>query len=333
MAATDFKDYYKILGVSITATPEEIKRAYRKLARKYHPDLNPNDKTAEARFKEINEAHEVLSDPEKRQKYDQFGQYWQQAAAGVPPTGDFGQGDFGQYSSFDDFINELLGRFGSRGGNRSGNRRVYTYRTTTPSGVQDFAGFSGFDDAFGGFSEMPAQDTEATIGLTFSEAFHGTQKRLQIGDATITVRIPPGAKPGSRIRVKGKGQISPFSQQRGDLYLTIELLPHAFFQFQGEDLVCEVPIRPDEAVLGAKIEVPTPDGKVTLTVPPGVDSGQTLRLRGKGWRDSKGKRSDLMVKLKIVTPKSLAANERECYEKLHHLSTFNPRQTLTEVRL
>ncbi len=117
------------------------------------------------------------------------------------------------------------------------------------------------------------------------------------------------------------------------MYLTTELLPHAFFQFQGEDLVCEVPIRPDEAVLGAKIEVPTPDGKVTLMVPSGVDSGQTLRLRGKGWRDSKGKRSDLMVKLKIVTPKSLAPKEQECYEKLHHLSKFNPRQTLTEVWL
>lgn len=336
MAATDFKDYYEILGVSKTASPEEIKRAYRKLARKYHPDLNPGDKAAEARFKEINEAHEVLSDPDKRQKYDQFGQYWQQAAAGGAPGAGFDGADFGQYGSFEDFINELLGRFGSRGGGT--RRRVYTYRTTPyrtapPEGVRDFAGFGGFDDAFGGFAEIPPQDSEAAIALSFSEAFHGTQKRLQLNGETITVRIPPGAKPGSRIRVKGKGQVSPFNQQRGDLYLTIELLPHPFFRFEGNNLVCEVPVRPDEAVLGGKIAVPTPDGNVMLTVPPGVDSGQALRLRGKGWREPKGNRSDLIVRLKIVSPKHLAPNEREYYEKLYQLSRFNPRRGLEEVRL
>lgn len=331
MAATDFKDYYSILGVSKTATPEEIKKAYRKLARKYHPDLNPGDQEAEARFKEINEAHEVLSDPEKRQKYDQFGQYWKQAAAGTPPTGGVGfEGvDFGQYSSFDEFINELLGRFG-RGG-RTG-RRVYTYRTTTgPEGFREYVEFG--EDPFSRFTEMPAQDTEAAIALTFAEAFHGTQKRFQIGDETVTVRIPAGAKAGSRIRVKGKGQVSPFSQQRGDLYLTIELLPHAFYRFEGDNLVCEIPISPEEAVLGAQIDVPTPDGKVTMTVPPGVDSGQTLRLRGKGWRDPKGNRTDLLVRLKIVTPKDLSVQEKECYEKLQQVSSFNPRRAIAEVRL
>ncbi len=333
MAATDFKDYYEILGVSKTASPEDIKKAYRKLARKYHPDLNPGDKEAEMRFKEVNEAHEVLSDPEKRQKYDQFGQYWKQAAeGGVPPNAGVGVGDFGQYGSFDDFINDLLGRFSTRGG--STGRRVYTYRTSTPEGFRDFSRFGDFGDAFGGgFADISAQDTEAAITLTFSEAFHGTQKRLQLDGETITVRIPPGAKPGSRIRVKGKGQVSPFSQQRGNLYLTIELLPHPFFQFEGDNIICEVPIRPDEAVLGAKIEVPTPDGSVTLTVPPGVDSGQALRLRGKGWRESKGNRSDLIVRLKIVTPKHLTPQEREYYEKLYQLSSFNPRQSLEEVRL
>ncbi|EKQ67306.1 DnaJ-class molecular chaperone with C-terminal Zn finger domain [Leptolyngbyaceae cyanobacterium JSC-12] len=334
MATTDFKDYYEILGVSKTATPEEIKKAYRKLARKYHPDLNPGDKQAEARFKEINEAHEVLSDPEKRQKYDQFGQYWKQASAGAPPPGGTGfEGmDFGQYSSFDDFISELLGRFGRSG--RTG-RRVYTYRTTTGSeGFRESVEFGDFgDDPFSRFVEMPAQDTEAAIALTFSEAFHGTQKRLQIGDETITVRIPPGAKSGSRIRVKGKGQISPFSQQRGDLYLTIELLPHPFYRFEGNHLICEIPISPEEAVLGAQIEVPTPDGKVTMAVPSGVDSGQTLRLRGKGWRDPKGNRTDLLVRLKIVTPKDPSAQEKECYEKLRQVSSFNPRKAVAEVRL
>lgn len=332
MAGSEFKDYYQILGVSKTATAEEIKKAYRKLARKYHPDLNPGDKKAEARFKEINEAHEILSDPDKRQKYDQFGQYWQQAAAGAPPTGGVGfEGmDFAQYGNFDDFINELLGRFG-RGGT---SRRVYTYRTTTgPQGVREYVEFGGGEDPFSRFTDIPTQDTEAAIALTFSEAFHGTQKRLQIGEETVTVRIPPGAKSGSRLRLKGKGQINPFSQQRGDLYLTIELLPHHFYRFEGGNITCEIPISPEEAVLGAQIDVPTPDGKVKLTIPAGVDSGQTLRLRGKGWRNPKGDRSDLIVRLKVVTPKELTPEQKTYYEKLLATSRFNPRQTLAEVRL
>jgi curved DNA-binding protein len=161
--ATDFKDYYEILGVSKTATPEDIKKAYRKLARKYHPDLNPGDKEAEARFKELNEANEVLSDPEKRQKYDQFGQYWKQASeGGAPPPGAGGGAagfDFEQYGNFDDFLNDLLGRFGSDG--RTG-RRVYTYRTYPG----DTGGFDDFEDVRGGGfrTEAPAPDTEAANG-------------------------------------------------------------------------------------------------------------------------------------------------------------------------
>lgn len=326
MAANDFKDYYSALGVSKSATPEEIKKAFRKLARKYHPDVNPGDQSAEARFKEINEAHEVLSDPEKRQKYDQFGQYWQQAAAAGSAPGasvGFDGTEFGQYGSFDDFINELLGRFGGGTG-----QRTYTYRASS----------QGFPEAdlggdFGHFGGLPGQDTEAAIALTLSEAFHGTQKRFQLGDETITVRIPAGAKSSSRIRVKGKGQVSPFNQQRGDLYLTIELLPHKFFRFERDKLVCEVPISPPEAALGTQIEVPTPDGKVTMTVPAGANSGQTLRLRGKGWRDPKNNRGDLLVRLKIVTPKPLSEVERKCYQELLQLSDFKPRLRLQEVQL
>lgn len=325
-AASDFKDYYKILGVSKTATPEEIKQAYRKLARKYHPDLNPGDKEAEARFKEINEANEVLSDTEKRQKYDDFGQYWQQPGAGGVPRDrgarvDVGGFDFDQYGGFDDFINDLLGRVGGAGGTGRRTYRTYTGGDRDSNFYEDFA------------NQAPAPDTEAAITLNFSEAFHGVQKRLQLDDETINVRIPPGAKPGSRIRIKGKGHKSPFSQQRGDLYLTIELLPHSFFQFDGDNIVCDIPIRPDEAVLGAQIKAPTPDGSVTMTIPAGVRSGQSLRLRGQGWILPKGGRSDLIVKLQIVSPKELSPVEREYYEKIRENSTFDPRTGLNEVKL
>lgn len=321
MAASDFKDYYQVLGVSKDASQDDIKKAYRKLARKYHPDLNPGDKEAENRFKEINEAQEVLSDPEKRKKYDQYGQYWQQVgqqqsqAGATPRSGvgvDVGGYDFSQYGSFDDFIEELLGGLGGRGGSR---RRTYSYRT------------SGGE----GFSE-PGQDVEAAITLSFSEAFNGVQQQFKLGNETIKVRIPPGAKPGSRLRVRGKGQPSPFSGQRGDLYLNIELKSHPFFTFEDDNIVCEIPISPPEAALGAQIEVPTPDGKVTMKIPPGVDSGQSLRLRGKGWPNPKGDRTDQIVKLKIVTPKELTDIEKEYYEKLQQESNFNPRSSILDFR-
>lgn len=334
MAVTDFKDYYAVLGVSKTATPDEIKRAYRKLARKYHPDMNPGDRQAEARFKEINEAYEVLSEPEKRRKYDQYGQYWKQvgnAGAGGWPGGapggfatDMGGFDFSQFSSFDDFINELLGRVG---GNTRNTRWSTSYRQTTrPSG-------NGFEDfAYGGFGGTSSGDREGSISLTLAEAFHGTTKRLNVGNEIINVRIPPGAKPGSRIRLRGKGQMTAYGQ-RGDLYLTVQIQPHQFFQFEGDNLVCEVPIAPDEAVLGATIDVPTPDGTVKMTIPPGIRSGQSLRLRGKGWPQAKGDRGDQLVRIQIVTPKTISATEREYYEKIRAVRSFNPRSDLLGVRL
>ena len=330
MATTDFKDYYQVLGISKNASADEIKKAYRKLARKYHPDLNPGDKSAEARFKEINEAQEVLSDPEKRRKYDQYGQYWQQVGQGGASPGSAGTGvdvggfDFSQYGNFEDFINEILGR--SAGGRSSSS---YSYRTTSPGG---FGGFA--DSGFGsGYGDVPVRDSEAAIALSFSEAFNGTQKQFRLGNETVKVRIPPGAKTGSRLRIKGKGQTSSFSGQRGDLYLNIELQPHPLFKFKGDNLVAEIPITPEEAVLGAEIAVPTPEGKVTMKIPPGVNSGQSLRLKGKGWRKPNKQRSDLMVKLKIVTPKNLSQTEREYYQKIQQASNYNPRQSLEDLRL
>jgi curved DNA-binding protein len=324
MPAADYKDYYKILGIDKKASESEIKKAFRKLARQYHPDLNPGDRVAEAKFKEINEAYEVLSDLDKRKKYDQFGQYWQQMDGGFP-GGAGGPGvDFGQYGSFEDFINQLLGRFG--GGASSGG-----YSTTNPMG-----GFGGFQD-FGGFgspggsaSNVPV-DAEADLALTFKEALQGTEKRLNLStQETISVKIPAGAKPGSRIRVRGKGNVNPMSQSRGDLYLRVKLQPHSFFKFEGDQLVCELPIAPDEAVLGAKIEVPIPDGTVQVSIPAGVKSGQSLRLRGKGW-PLKGGKGDLLVKIQIVPPKELSQLERDCYEKIAANRSFNPRSHLAEL--
>ncbi len=343
MAATDFKDYYAILGVNKTASADEIKKNFRRLARKYHPDMNPGDKQAEASFKEVSEAYEVLSDTEKRQKYDQYGQYWKQAAPGWPSgAGAGGVGvdmngfDFSQYGSFDEFINELLGRFNTTGPTNS-NSRTYTYRTGTGAGTTGFGGFNDFagSDYSGVNNRAPGvgADREATITLTWSEAFHGVQKRFDLGNELIDVRIPPGAKSGSRIRVRGKGQPNPLNQQRGDLYLNVELKPHSFFQFDGDNLLCEIPVMPDEAVLGATIEVPTPDGTVSVNVPAGIRSGQSLRLRGKGWPKPKGGRSDQLVRVVIATPKNISPVEREYYEKIRASRSDNPRSFLGQVQL
>ncbi|MGF1480296.1 MAG: DnaJ C-terminal domain-containing protein [Cyanophyceae cyanobacterium] len=336
MASTDFKDYYAILGVNKTASAEEIKKTFRKLALKYHPDRNPGDKQAESRFKEISEAYEVLSDPGKRQKYDQFGQYWKQAEQGWSPSGtnaDFGNFDFSQYANFEDFINELLGRFSTTGGTGA-RTRTYSYGSPGAQSGTSFRDFSfgGYGSAGSGFSDASA-DREATIRLSFSEAYRGVQKRLNLGNEMVDVRIPPGAKPGSRIRVRGKGQLSPYSQQRGDLYLVVELEPHSFFSFEGDHLVCEVPVAPDEAVLGAAIEVPTPDGLVSVKVPAGIRSGQSLRLRGKGWSKPKGGRGDQLVRIVIAAPKDISDTEREYYEKLQSLRSDNPRQYLQQTLL
>jgi len=306
MARTDFKDYYQVLGVSKTATDADIRQAFRRLARKYHPDLNPGDKDAEARFKEINEAHEVLSDPEKRRKYDQFGQYWQQAGGGGAGGFNVNVGgfdaDFSQFANFEEFINELLGRFSTAG---------------TASGWS-----GGFDPS--GFSSTNA-DVEAEAQISFQEAAQGCEKTFQIGSEKVTVTIPAGIKPGTKLRLRGKGRSNPYTQQRGDLYLTVQVAPHPLFRFEENQLVMDLPLAPDEAALGAQVTVPTPSGNVVLNIPAGTRSGQSLRLRGKGWRKSDGTHGDLLAKVQIVPPKSLSGDEKDLYEKLRSLRTFNPR--------
>jgi len=335
MPAADYKDYYAVLGVGKTAAAEEIKKAFRKLAVKYHPDRNPNNKSAEERFKEISEAYEVLSDSEKRQKYDQFGQYWQQAERSNWPGGnpgvDFGSDgfDFSQYSTFDDFINELLGRMGRSGGTRPGS---HSYGTPG-RGFGDFSNFNDFAGARTPPQSVTSGVSTAKLRLSFGEALRGVQKRVNLAGEMIDIKIPPGTKTGNRLRVRGKGLIDPLSKQRGDLFLDVELEPHPFFTFEGDNLTCEVPITPDEAVLGTAIEVPTPDGLVTVKVPAGIRSGQSLRLRGKGWIDNKGQRGDQLVKIVIDTPKELTAIERELYEKIKSQRTTDPRRHLRQVQI
>jgi curved DNA-binding protein len=350
MAATNFRDYYALLGVNKNASADDIKKAYRRLARKYHPDLNPGDQTAEAKFKEITEANEVLSDVEKRSQYDRFGQYWKQSEQPKPntntrstrntspngnPPGDFNSVDFGQYNNFDDFVNELLGRFNnSSTANPNPSPNPTPPKATTqkaPGAKNPTDGFSGNSSTSNGAN--PGGDREATIGLSLSEAFKGVQKSFNLGTETIKVRIPGGAKAGSRIRVRGKGNVSTFNKQRGDLYLTVELQPHPFFRLDGEQLICEVPVTPDEAVLGAQIEIPTPDGMVTVNVPAGVRSGQSLRLRGKGWANPRGERGDQLAKIIIDTPKTITVAERELYEQIRTARTSNPRNHFTQVIL
>ncbi len=342
MAATNFRDYYALLGVNKNASADDIKKAYRGLARKYHPDLNPGDNVAEAKFKEITEANEVLSDPEKRSQYDKFGQYWKQSeqpnnnnrsttrrTAATPP-GDFNSVDFGQYNNFDDFVNELLGRFNnnSTAGNPVPPKSTGAKTTTTNKTVSDPTSSSTNNG-----TANVGGDREATIELSLTEAFKGVQKSFNLGTETIKVRIPGGAKSGSRIRVRGKGNATTYNKQRGDLYLTVELQPHPFFRLDGEQLICEVPVTPDEAVLGAQIEIPTPDGMVTVNVPAGVRSGQSLRLRGKGWTNPRGERGDQLAKIIIDTPKTISVAERDLYEQIRTARTHNPRNHFTQVIL
>ncbi|MFM2304493.1 MAG: hypothetical protein RLZZ135_1905 [Cyanobacteriota bacterium] len=345
MAATNFRDYYAILGVNKNANAEDIKKAYRRLARKYHPDLNPGDKTAEAKFKDITEANEVLSDVDKRSQYDRFGQYWRQSeqpranpnpnarsTASKPAdrtsTSETNGVDFGQYNNFDDFVNELLGRFNNNSNPSSVDPKKPNQRRTGASSPD-----SKTVNTTATSSSSMGGDREVTIGLSLTEAFNGVQKIFNLGTETIKVRIPGGAKSGSRIRVRGKGSENKFTRQRGDLYLTVELQPHPFFQLDGEQLICEVPITPDEAVLGAQIEIPTPDGIVKVNVPAGVQSGQSLRLRGKGWTNPRGERGDQLAKISIVIPKELTSAERELYEKIRTNRNINPRDRLMKSGL
>lgn len=319
----DFKDYYATLGVAKTASDADIKRAYRKLARKYHPDLNPNDKTAEAKFKDVNEAHEVLSDPDKRRKYGELGANWRAyeqaeangARAGAP----------GSWSAH-------------MGGGPSGT----SYRTMTPDEVQSLFGdddpFSDFFHTFFGGSEArrssggrhggPARpsrgrDVEQPVDLTLEEAFSGTTRRVAMTvdgtTRTVEVRIPAGVKDGARVRAAGEGEPAPKGGTAGDLFLVVRILPHARFERRGQDLYVRVPVPVTTAVLGGEVSVPALAGStLRLKVPPMTASSRVFRLRGHGMPTvgRPDERGDLYATVDVQIPTTLSEDERQHYEAL-----------------
>jgi len=315
MAVNGYRDYFQVLGVDRSADAEAIKRAFRKLARQYHPDVNPDNKDAEARFKEISEAYEVLSDPQKRRRYEQFGQYWNQAGGGAGGAGF--DVDFGRYGNFDDFINDLLGRFGGPAGGGFGGG--------FPGGFG-----AGFGGGFPGAGPQAARtasanlDAEATISLSFADAFRGCERTLAVNEERVQVRIPAGVKNGSRLRLKEKGNLQPGTGRRGDLYLNLKLQDHPVWSLDGDQLRAELPLSLDELALGAEVQVATPDGVATVQVPAGMTSGRSLRLKGKGW-PIKGGRGDLLLTPLLRLPEQLSARERELLEQLRQARSLDPR--------
>ena len=310
MAASNYRDYFKVLGIERNATSECIKRAFRKLARQYHPDVNPGNSQAEERFKEINEAYEVLSDPEKRRRYEQFGQYWNQASGSGPNGSVNTEFDFGGYGNFDDFVNDLLGRFG---------------------GARGSSGFSGGFASSQGFPRNEPRstlnlDAETTLQISFAEAFHGTTRTLSVNEERVQIQIPKGMKPGVRLRLKGKGNLQPGTGRRGDLYLNLSMKPHSIWRLEGDKLIANLPVSIDELALGAVITVMTPDGKAQLNIPSGTSPGKSLRLKGKGWPLEEG-RGDLIFSLNMILPDHWSDEELLLFKQLQKIRFNDPRKS------
>ena len=346
----EFRDYYKVLGVDRGAADAAIKSAYRKLARKYHPDVNPNNREAEQRFKEVNEAYQVLGDPEKRKKYDALGADWERGASEEEMTRRYGWTERGttgrrgfEGSDFSEFFSRFFG-FGGAGGPFASQRR----RTG------DFGGF--------GFSGAPARgaDVQAQVTITLRESVGGTTRRLELeipaqcpqcggtgmvtreeamgrarvvraaescsrcgGSGTVNqhrsleVKIPPGMTDGSRMRLKGQGGLGTRAGQSGDLYLTVQIQPDQVFTLSGRDVRCALPVWDYEAALGAEVVAPTVEGRISLKIPAGSQSGRVLRLRGRGL-PARGKEAagDLLYEIKVLAPTDLTDEERRLMQQL-----------------
>ena len=286
------RNYYEMLGVNKNASSSEIKKAYRTLAIKYHPDRNLGNKAAEEKFKDINEAYEILSDQTRRVQYDQS----------------FGRKPFNG------------GGFNFRRNNTDNPRGSATQRSGDRVDPQDFRPNKTKRQRV--VSSRPARrDIEAKLTLGLNEAYRGGKRKIRLEDGrSLDVEMPPKMFDGQRIRLKGQGI------EGGDLYLKITVARHPFFEIQGKNIYCQVPVTPTEAILGSGIEVPTIDGLVKVSVPNGVRSGQRLRLANKGYFDKSGDRGDQLVEIQIVTPKEISPEEKALYEKLQELEQFNPRK-------
>ncbi len=352
------KDYYATLGVKRDATEGEIKKAYRRLARKHHPDVNPGNKQAEARFKEISVAYDVLSNPEKRRRYDQLGAAafeggFDPRASGRAAGEEAGAGrwgfdvDFGPFgrggpfggpgggtSGFEDLFSDLLGGARRRGA-RPGPGRARRPGVVRGADAEQSLVVAFEDAAKGATRDLELVRDEACPtcggegatreGRTCPTCLdRGTVRRTE----RVTVKIPAGVDTGSRIRLAGKGAAGPGGGPAGDLYLVVEVAPHPFFRREGDDIRLELPVTVTEAALGAKVEVPTLDGSVSLTIPPGSSSGTTLRLRERGGYRLKAGRGDQYVTLKVVLPKSLDERSKDLLQEFARRTAFDPRAGL-----
>jgi molecular chaperone DnaJ len=379
MATTTKQDYYELLGVSRKAAQKEIRQAYRKLARKYHPDLNPGDKSSEEKFKQVQEAYDVLSDAKKRQMYDQFG-FETPGAGGMPSTGnagdvqfDFGGFDFGGGQgaggagpSFRDLFSQFFRGGGAaaeapseaeRGSSleyqieisfweavRGTVKKLTISRldTCTECRGTGTAGQPQTCTACGGSGQVTQTSGKMRFNLTCTRCggtgrirnicrVCGGEGRVRRAD-TIEIRIPAGVQTGSRVRVPGRGNAGTAGEPPGDLYIITDVQPHPFFDRRGDDIYTTVPITVTEAALGAKIEVPTIDGRSLLRIPPGTNSGQKLRLREKGVPSVRtpGHRGDQYVELQVIVPKPVDERVRELLKELQKIAPEDPRKDLFE---
>ncbi len=307
------RNYYEILGVRPNANGDQIKKAYRRLARLYHPDVNPGDQAAEEKFKDIGEAYDILSDDNKRSQYDRGDLNGKQRKSrkSAPYKTDL-------VENINGFVEKMRNVRGD--GNTVTKKRISrangaAYRPGTKKTTKVVS--------------RPARgtrDVEARLTLPLEKAYQGGRERIRLEDGrSIEIDLPQGMANDRLIRLKGQGI------QGGDLYLKIAIALHPFFDVVGSDLYCQLPITPAEAVLGGSVEVPTLDGLVKMTVPPGITSGQRLRLTNKGYPDDRGDRGDQFVEIQIAVPQSLSEEERELYEKLRQIETFNPRKNLLSL--
>jgi len=368
------RDYYEVLGVGRGASEKEIKRTYRRLARKHHPDVNPNNKSAETKFKEITEAYGVLSDPAKRQQYDQFGhQPFGGGHEGAQRPGggrggfDFSQFDLGGPGGVDDLFSDLFGRRGhaAQTGPSKGEDLHYSIDLNFEDAVRGLSTEIGLErhvacptcqgtgigvggqlhacPACGGSGQTRAGRGRLFGGHQACPRCRGTGKLPSTpcgsckGDGTvlkterISVKIPPGVENGSNIRVQGKGQSGRGGGPPGDLYIVTRVRPHPYFERRGDNLYCEVPISVTEAALGAKIDVPTVDGKASMRIPPETSSGKIFRLRGMGVPHLKGSgRGDQFVTVKIIVPRDLDARSQELFRELGRVRPEDPRSGIWE---